>query len=76
MLDPRATGAVLRHAAPTALPGVPRLTLHVGLPHTATPEQIRDAVQSWLQRQARRIFEERCALFAAAAGRARARAWR
>ena len=63
VLDPRATGAVLATDA-EALPGVPRLTLHVGLPHTATPEQIRDAVQSWLQRQARRIFEERCAHFA------------
>ena len=50
--------------APTGLPGVPRRLLHIGLPHTATPEQIRDAVQSWLQRQARRVFEERCALFA------------
>ena len=47
-----------------SLPGVPRLTLHVGLPHTATAEQIRDTVQSWLQRQARRVFEERCAHFA------------
>ena len=47
-----------------ALPGVPRLTLHLGLPQGAAPEQIRDAVQSWLQRQARRIFEERCAHFA------------
>ena len=43
---------------------MPRLTLHVGLPQTAAPEQIRDAVQSWLQRQARRIFEQRCAHFA------------
>jgi predicted metal-dependent hydrolase len=43
-----------------ALPGVPRLTLHVGLPQHAAPEQIRDAVQSWLQRQAKRVFEERC----------------
>jgi predicted metal-dependent hydrolase len=58
VLDPRATGAVLNTDA-TALPGVPRLTLHVGLPHTATPEQLRDAVQSWLQRQAKRVFEER-----------------
>ena len=64
VLDPRATGAVL-HAADDTLPGVPRLTLHVGLPHTASGEQIRDAVQSWLQRQARRIFEERCRHFAA-----------
>jgi hypothetical protein len=63
VLDSRATGAVLNTDA-TALPGVPRLTLHVGLPHTATPEQIRDAVQSWLQRQARRVFEERCREYA------------
>ena len=63
VLDPRATGAVLNTDA-QALPGVPRLTLHVGLPHNAAPEQIRDAVQSWLQRQARRIFEARCAHFA------------
>ena len=63
VLDARATGAVLNTAA-DASPGVPRLTLHVGLPHTAAPEQIRDAVQSWLQRQARRVFEERCAHFA------------
>jgi predicted metal-dependent hydrolase len=64
VLDPRATGAILNTDA-AALPGVPRLTLHVGLPQTATPEQIRDAVQSWLQRQARRIFEDRCRHFAA-----------
>ena len=68
VLDPRsgaqAGGAVL-NAAAVALPGVPRLTLHVGLPHDATPQQIRDVVQSWLQRQARRIFEERCRHFAA-----------
>lgn len=56
-------GAVLNTDA-EALPGVPRLTLHVGLPHTATPEQIRDVVQSWLQRQARRVFEERLSHFA------------
>jgi hypothetical protein len=63
VLDPRVTGAVLNTDA-QALPGVPRLLLHLGLPQTAAPEQIRDAAQSWLQRQARRIFEERCALFA------------
>jgi predicted metal-dependent hydrolase len=62
VIDPRATGAVLDSGA-EALPGVPRLTLHVGLPQQATPEQIRDAVQSWLQRQARRVFEERCRHF-------------
>lgn len=67
VLDPRITGAVLNSDA-TALPGVPRLTLHLGLPQGAAPEQIRDAVQSWLQRQARRVFEERCAHFAAQLG--------
>ena len=64
VIDPRATGAVLNTDA-EALPGVPKLTLHVGLPQDAAPEQIREVVQSWLQRQARRIFEERAAVFAA-----------
>lgn len=63
VLDPRATGAVL-DASAEALPGVPRLVLRVGLPQQAGPEQIRDTVQSWLQRQARRVFEERCRHFA------------
>ena len=55
LLDGRATGAVLN--ADTR-------RLHLGLPPTAEPAQIRDVVQSWLQRQARRIFEERCGIFA------------
>jgi predicted metal-dependent hydrolase len=63
LLDPRVTGAQLNSDA-DALPGVPKLTLHVGLPQNATQEQIREAVQSWLQRQAKRIFEERCQHFA------------
>jgi hypothetical protein len=63
VLDPRVTGAVL-DATAEALPGVPRLTLHVGLPQSATQDQIREAVQSWLQRQARRVFEARCEHFA------------
>ncbi len=63
LLDPRAPGAVL-NAAGQALPGVARLVLHLGLPQTAEPAQIRDFVQSWLQRQARRIFEERVAHYA------------
>ena len=67
VLDPRATGAVL-HTDAEALPGVPRLTLHLGLPQAAEPDQIRDVVQSWLQRQAKRIFEERCAHFATRLG--------
>jgi len=63
VLDPRTTGAVL-DARAEALPGVPRPTLHVGLPQQAAPEQVRDVVQAWLKRQARRVFEERCAHFA------------
>jgi predicted metal-dependent hydrolase len=67
VLDPRhdfaGVGAMLNTDA-SALPGVPRLTLHVGLPQTATPAQIRDTVQAWLMRQARRLFEERLNHFA------------
>ena len=62
VLDPRCTGAVL-HTADNTLPGVPHLTLHLGLPEQASAEQVRELVQSWLQRQARRIFEERCAIY-------------
>jgi len=71
VLDPRAgtaAGGALLNTDASALPGVPRLTLHLALPQHAAPTQIRDAVQSWLQRQARRIFEERCAHFAAQLG--------
>ena len=64
-------GAVLNAAADAAnltLAGLPRLTLHVALPHHATPEQIRDAVQAWLMRQARRIFTHRLDHFAPTLG--------
>ena len=60
-------GAVLHtdEAAPNlTLDGVPRLTLHLSLPHHATPDQIRDAVQAWLMRQAKRLFTERLDHFA------------
>lgn len=67
VLDPRhgfdGVGAVLNTEA-QALPGVPRLTLHVGLSQHAAPEQIRDAVQAWLMRQATRLFTERLDHFA------------
>ena len=63
LLDARVNGAQLNRDG-HALPGVPHWTLHVGLPHTATQAQIRDRVQSWLQRQARQVFEQRCAHFA------------
>ena len=67
VLDPRhafgGVGAELKSSSDT-LPGVTHLTLHVGLPHTATPDQIKDAVQAWLMRQAKRIFMERLNHFA------------
>lgn len=67
VLDPRhafgGVGAELKSSTDT-LPGVTHLTLHVGLPHTATPDQIKDAVQAWLMRQAKRIFTERLNHFA------------
>ena len=33
--------------------------LRIGLPHTATAVQIRDAAQAWLMRDAKRLFAER-----------------
>ncbi len=39
-------------------------SLRVGLPKTAAPEQIRDAVQAWLMRQAKEHFAERLNHFA------------
>jgi predicted metal-dependent hydrolase len=62
VLDPRhgfdEVGAVLTTDT-VAAPGVPCMTLRVGLQHAASAEQIRDAVQAWLMKQARRLFEER-----------------
>ena len=70
VLDPRHgfgnAGAELQvdaeHASLT-LPGVAHMTLRVALPHSAAPEQIRDVVQAWLMRQAKRIFTERMNYF-------------
>ena len=39
-------------------------SLHIGLPHSASPAQIRDAVQAWLMRDARRHFTTRLDHFA------------
>ena len=36
----------------------------MALPHTASPDQIRDAVQAWLMRQAKQLFTERLNHFA------------
>ena len=40
------------------------LVLHVSLPLSASPMQIRDAVQAWLRHQVKRIFTERLTHFA------------
>ena len=63
-----AVGAQLDDALPCQTLGdgqvvTPR-TLRVGLPRSATPEQIRDAVQAWLMRQARAHFLQRLEHFA------------
>lgn len=67
VLDPRhafdEVGAVL-HPSVDAVSGVARPTLHVGLAHNADAAQIRDAVQAWLMRQAKRLFTERLDHFA------------
>jgi predicted metal-dependent hydrolase len=56
---------VLAGAADADAAGVlPVRRLHVGLPRDASPERLRDAVQSWLQREARSVFEARCKHYA------------
>ncbi|PKO61938.1 MAG: metal-dependent hydrolase [Betaproteobacteria bacterium HGW-Betaproteobacteria-18] len=42
----------------------PPMALGLSLPRHASPEQIRDVVQAWLMRQARRVFQERLDHFA------------
>lgn len=54
-LDEAVSGVVLDETAQV---------LRVGLPRSATPDALRDAVQAWLQRRAMGIFELRCAHFA------------
>jgi predicted metal-dependent hydrolase len=51
-------------ASASDLPGGASLTLHIALAHDATAEQIRDSVQAWLMRQAKRLFTERLNHFA------------
>ncbi|NML46948.1 M48 family metallopeptidase [Ramlibacter sp. G-1-2-2] len=59
VLDPRQDAGGLLKTDNTTLPGVARRTLHIGLPQSAQPSQIRDAVQAWLMRQAKKLFAER-----------------
>ncbi len=54
--------AALAHGDAGATATAP--SLHVGLPHSASATQIRDAVQAWLMRDARRHFTARLDHFA------------
>ncbi len=67
VLDPLhafgAPGAGLSMGAVDAS-GAVRHQLQLDLPRHACPEQIRDAVQAWLMRQAKRLFTERLDHFA------------
>ncbi|MEL4177711.1 M48 family metallopeptidase [Roseateles sp. PN1] len=42
--------------------------LHLHLPVLSSEDEVREAVQAWLKRRARALFEPRCAHFAAALG--------
>lgn len=67
VLDPGVQGCALGaspNGSEPALPGVPNRVLFVGLPQEAEPEQVRDAVQAWLQREALACFVDRVAHFA------------
>ena len=50
--------------AAATVPGGPAPELLIALPADAQAAQVRDAVQSWLQAEARRVFAERIALLA------------
>ncbi len=60
----RGADAAADAAAGAAPGGEPAMTLQLALAHNATQAQIRDAVQAWLMRQAKRIFTERMQHFA------------
>ena len=59
----RERGAQLLPLTPEE-PAAPAHQLRVGLPHHATTQQLRDAVQAWLMRRAREHFTERLNHFA------------
>jgi predicted metal-dependent hydrolase len=68
-LDPGVAGVLLEAASAEAeaqLPGLPPKArqLRVGLGAGADASQIRDLVQSWLQRQALELFKQRCQHYA------------
>ncbi len=67
VLDPRRGSdgaAAALQVDDSTLPGMPRATLHLGLPETAAQQQIAEAVQAWLMRAAREHFSQRLSFFA------------
>lgn len=68
MLDPthgfKGKGAQLDTAMMDGAGQASSRILRVGLPHTATPDQIKDSVQAWLMRHAKSHFTERLDHFA------------
>ena len=61
--EPGGAGAVL-HTDGNAQ----TLRLHIGLPQTATPEQIKNVARVWMMRQAQLLFTERLAHFSPIVG--------
>ena len=67
-LDAGREGAALADAVAEGCSPVPVRTLRIGLSASATPSQVRDAVQRWLLAEARCLFARRAAHFAARLG--------
>ncbi|MFI5447529.1 M48 family metallopeptidase [Polaromonas sp. UC242_47] len=69
VIDPRhafgGVGGELKTSTASDSPGgTAASTLHIALAQDATADQIRDSVQAWLMRQAKRLFTERLDHFA------------
>ena len=64
MVQPVSAVADAVHAAKGLPPTDEHNTLCLGLAHSATATQIRDAAQAWLMRYARQLFEQRLNHFA------------
>lgn len=71
VLDPREPAATARIVRPggsaalaPSLAGIATALLHVGLPHDADAQRIRDCVQAWLMREAKAWFAARLDHFA------------
>ncbi len=68
LLDPGVRGVVLQDGSGAALPGVSPRVLRVGLPSDTTPQALRAAVHTWMQHQARTLFEARVSHYAGVLG--------